>query len=425
MFQLFAGFSVALIGLLALTSLDMARKRVSTSHTNQTSIIHYLMFSCLSWFGWYMRRKLEVETKNCREVQEKILLERLKLNSETVYGKEFKFNKIKNREDFVNTHPLTRYSHYEPYVQRLLKGEESVLTKDRPVIFGVTSGTSGKSSVLPMIRKQRAHFFFKGTSIICQAMIEAFPNTYQLKFFYTPKWRMSEAGIPVGPNSSSPSNSGALLHIYSTPKVAFDVLEVPKMLYLHLLFGLRDPNIGALEANFASSIYTGFKALEVHWKRLADDVEKGEVDPSLGIDDSIRIELNRLLTADPQRAADIRNACSAGPVGVARRLWPHCHMLLTVNTGTFALYGEMLEDTYCKGMTIYSCLYGATEGLLGINIWPESRTARYLVVPTSMFYEFIPKEDCDKDQPPTLFVDQVCYLSDPHLSPRLRFHLFF
>ncbi|XP_072171477.1 GH3 domain-containing protein-like [Diadema setosum] len=56
---------------------------------------------------------------------------------------------------------------------------------------------------------------------------------------------------------------------------------------------------------------------------------------------------------------------------------------------------------------IYSCLYAASEGLIGINIWPRDEERRYLLVPRSMFCEFIPIEHSDEDQPSTLLMNEV------------------
>ena len=50
-------------------------------------------------------------------------------------------------------------------------------------------------------------------------------------------------------------------------------------------------------------------------------------------------------------------------------------------------------------MPIYSPFYGATEGLIGVNLWPEEENPVYLLVPGAMFFEFIPVEESSKEQP--------------------------
>lgn len=69
----------------------------------------YITVSGVSWLGWYMKRKLEDATKDVKKAQHETLMERIKENADTEYGKRFRFHEIKSREDFVQFHPLTRF----------------------------------------------------------------------------------------------------------------------------------------------------------------------------------------------------------------------------------------------------------------------------------------------------------------------------
>lgn len=62
----------------------------------------------------------------------------------------------------------------------------------------------------------------------------------------------------------------------------------PEALYIHLLFALKDRNLGILEANFAQLVYSGLLALEAQWKSLMEDVELGRVNPILNIKEDVR-----------------------------------------------------------------------------------------------------------------------------------------
>ena len=57
---------------------------------------------------------------------------------------------------------LLRYVDYKPYVDRIASGEDNVLTKIQPHILAASSGTSGKSSLIPMVKKQAMVFVTKG-----------------------------------------------------------------------------------------------------------------------------------------------------------------------------------------------------------------------------------------------------------------------
>ena len=362
-----------------------------------------------------MQRKLEYATKNVARSQEEFLLKQLRENADTEYGKLYNFADIKTAEDFIRTHPLTRYSHFKPYVERMMAGETMILTKDKPVVFAVTSGTSGTGSIIPMVRKQRGVFFLEGISVLYRCMVDAFPDSRYLnkdfKIFYNPTWRMSEAGIKVGPNSATPEQSKRLLHLYSTPEPAYQILSEPEALYVHLLFALRDPHIGVIEANFASLVYNAFKTLEQEMPNLVRDIANGTLNPDLKLEAEVREKLETLLTPDPKRAAEIWSALEEGAEGAGKRVWPDLHVVLCTDTGTFTLYGQKLRESFLKGVPLYSPIYGATEGLIGVNIWPTDLPSKYLLHPRSQFFELIPVAHSEEDQPKTLLLDEViCFI---------------
>ncbi|XP_071846160.1 uncharacterized protein [Apostichopus japonicus] len=404
------GGILAVVGFTAI-SYDFLQKKKSPYHTYRTAFDQYVTIFVFRMLGSYNRKKLEKDCKNLRAVQDEKLLGLLQAAKDTKYGKIHGLSKITSREDYVRFHPLTRFDHYKPFVECLLKGEDGVITKNRPIILALTSGTNGQTKMLPMIQAQRMAFLTQGVAVSLHTMYHNFPGCHNLqkilKFFYTPKMRQSEGGTPIGPNSSSPKNSTVMLSSYSTPLPGLEIVTEPEALYVHLLFGLKDPYLGILEANFASLIYSAFVELEHQWPQLVRDIETGDLNPELDISPEIRGKLQDLLKPDPARAAELKKEFGKGFSGIARRVWPHLNVVLTVDTGSFKMYGQKLKNTYLGGVPIYSPLYGATEGLLGVNLWPEKEERPYLLMPRSMFWEFIPIAQSDEDQPSTLFADQV------------------
>ena len=366
-------------------------------------------YTFLSW-----QRKLESATENVAQAQQEFLLKQLHHNADTEYGKLYNFAEIKTAEDFIKAHPLTRYNHYKSYVDRMMAGEELILTKDKPVVFAVTSGTSGTGSIIPMVNRQRGVFFLEGISVLYRCMVDAFPDSTFLnkdfKIFYNPTWRMSESGIKVGPNSATPSDSKGLLHIYSTPEPAFDILSEPEALYVHLLFALRDRHIGMIEANFASLVFNAFKTLEHEVPNLVKDIKNGTLNPDLKLEAEVRYRLEALLSPDPDRAEEVRKAFEEGIEGAGKRVWPDLHVVLCTDSGTFTLYGQKLRETFLKGVPLYSPIYGATEGLIGVNIWPTELPSKYLLHPRAQFFELIPIAHSEEDQPQTLLLNEVSLL---------------
>uniref|UniRef100_A0AAV2LKK3 Uncharacterized protein n=1 Tax=Knipowitschia caucasica TaxID=637954 RepID=A0AAV2LKK3_KNICA len=186
----------------------------------------YVALKVVGWLGGRQRRKLEEDTHNVAQVQEETLLRRLQKHRDTCYGKLHDFKTITGVADFRARHPITTYEHYRELIQRIAAGEDKVLISEKPLILAMTSGTSGASAMLLSTKDTNTEFFLQGVTVCLDAMRKAFPATESLqrttKFFYTPTLRHSEAGLLIGPNSSTPASSRHMLNLYTTPSPAFE-----------------------------------------------------------------------------------------------------------------------------------------------------------------------------------------------------------
>uniref|UniRef100_A0A8C7YBL7 GH3 domain containing n=1 Tax=Oryzias sinensis TaxID=183150 RepID=A0A8C7YBL7_9TELE len=406
----------AVVGICALTGMfllwrDISSKLKGDQRTWGSLLGQYAAVKAVGLLGRRQRRKLDLDTVKVKEAQEETLLKRLRKNADTCYGRQYNFSSIKDSEAFRALHPITTYEHYRELIQRIAAGEQKVIIAERPLILAMTSGTSGPSAMLLSTKATNAEFFLQGVAVCLDVMREAFPETDSLqrtaKLFYTPTFRQSEAGIPIGPNSSTPASSRHMLNLYTTPAPAFEVPSEKDTLYLHLLFALKDPTVGTLESNFASTVFYAFAALQERWQELVEDVHSGTISSSLSLEPKVRTSLEALMKADPQRAAQLQSHFQGGFSGIAKRLWPHLHLVLAVDSGSNQIYGEMLRDHYCKGVPFYSPFYAATEGLIGVNLWPQESKRRYLLCPRSMFCEFLPESSLEEETPRTLLMEQV------------------
>lgn len=371
----------------------------------------YLAVKVVGWLGRKQRKKLDEDTRNVKQVQEETLLKRLRKYADTCYGTQYDFRSMKDSADFRARHPITTYEHYRELIERIAAGEDKVIISEKPLILAMTSGTSGRSAMLLSTKDTNTEFFLQGVTVCLDAMRKAFPATESLqrttKFFYTPTLRQSEAGIPIGPNSSTPASSRHMLNLYTTPAPAFEVPSEKDTLYLHLLFALKDPMVGTLESNFSSIIFYAFGALQERWQELAEDIERGTISNALALDPKVHSRLEALMKPDPERASQIRAQVQDGFRGIAKRLWPNLNLVLAVDSGSNQIYGEMLRESYCQGVPFYSPFYAATEGLIGVNLWPEEPSRRYLLCPRSMFCEFLPESSLEQDDPHTLLMQEV------------------
>ncbi len=87
------------------------------------------------------------------ETQEKVFQNLIKEAKNTVFGKDHKFNTITSYEDFKALVPVRDYEALRPYVERVVKGEENILWKGKPIYFAKTSGTTSGAKYIPITKE--------------------------------------------------------------------------------------------------------------------------------------------------------------------------------------------------------------------------------------------------------------------------------
>merc|ERR1712086_6091 len=397
-------------------AVDASSQICSEGHTWGTAANQYILHRAMGAIGMVAKWKLDNDTCKALDLQRQFIEELIKENAQTEYGQRFGFgSRICTAEDFQREHPLTTFPHYADYMQRAADGGELTLLTKQPISrIGVTSGTSGRPANLPVVPEQRKIFFLQGITVVFDRVASLFPDFQHsmqrtLKLFFSPTPRSTPGGLPIGPNSSAPKDSQKLLQLYTTPSAAYDVLSEPEALYLYALFAMKDRNLGCIESNFVSAVYHFFNGT-VHQKfdRLVRDIREGSIDATLDIPLAVRNSLQAELLPDPERADELSVAAaeaglrSSATSHLAHLIWPHLHFVLAVSTGTFELYGQKLREEYTGSIPIYSPLYAATEGLLGVNIDGPGSNQCYRLIPRAMYYEFIPVAESEEQQPLTV-----------------------
>ena len=108
-----------------------------------------------------------------------------------------------------------------------------------------------------------------------------------LSFYLQKKEELTEGGIRKCPITNEPP-SGPRLSLFSTPGPGFYISNSHASQYIHLLFGLKDRNIGIIFTHLAVTALRGFLTLEDNWQRLIKDIEEGRLDSDLELDSETR-----------------------------------------------------------------------------------------------------------------------------------------
>ncbi|CAN1493353.1 GH3 family [Flavobacteriaceae bacterium] len=104
-------------------------------------------------FAQKIYKKTQAWANTPVETQRNVFLNLIKDAKQTQFGKDHHFETINTHEDFAKLVPVRDYEGLKPYVDRVVKGEENILWKGKPLYFAKTSGTTSGAKYIPLTKE--------------------------------------------------------------------------------------------------------------------------------------------------------------------------------------------------------------------------------------------------------------------------------
>ena len=352
-------------------------------------------------------RVFENATKNPMEAQKKVLFEYLRRNRRTKYGTLHGFAGIKSINEYRTRVPLCNSEKLTPYIDSMKNGEHNVLTADRTVYFGITSGTTGRPKFIPVTKYSRnkkadvmklwTFYTVRDHPGVISGKILAIIDP-EIKGF-------TEGGLPYGPeNGHAYNNLPAIVkRLYALPYEIFSIRDYDARYYCILRLSLEH-NITTLATLNPNTIILLCEKIREWQERLISDIEKGTLNQTLNIPADTRKILERAIRPNPKRAAELRSFLEKRKELLPGDFWPGMKLIECWKGGTVSLYLKDLPR-YFPHIPVrgFGCL--STEARSSIPI-SDIGAGGILAINTN-FYEFIPREDIFQKNKRVLLCDQL------------------
>ena len=104
-------------------------------------------------FAKYVANQIKRWASNPIETQNKVFTELIRDAKSTAFGIDHGFTRINSYEDFKQSVPVRDYEALKPYIDRVVKGEQNILWKGKPIYFAKTSGTTSGSKYIPITKE--------------------------------------------------------------------------------------------------------------------------------------------------------------------------------------------------------------------------------------------------------------------------------
>jgi hypothetical protein len=323
-----------------------------------------LINSIVNSFNSRRLKRIEYFKKHPFPVQEATLFELIHKAKNTVWGKQYKFGKIRDVADFQTLLPLQRYEDIRPYIDRIRDGEQNVLWPSPIRWFAKSSGTTDdKSKFIPVSKEALRSCHYRGGYDVLAMYARQNPKTK----VFTSK-TLTLGGCHQVNKESNHSYYGDLsaILIENIPRWA-DLLRTP-------------PAKVTLLANFDEKL-----------EQITKISVKKHVVAFTGVPSWNMVLMKHILEY-------------TGKSNIME-VWPD--MELFIHGGVcFDPYREQYQWLFPSPEMRYFETYNASEGFFALQD-ELGKDGMLLMLDYGIFYEFIPVEQLGKEFPEAHTLDQV------------------
>ncbi len=318
-------------------------------------------------FNWFIKKRIhqiELFMKYPDEVQEEWFEHLIASAQHTEWGKQHHYKSVESLHDFKQRVPIQNYDTLKPYIERMLAGEQNVLWPTEIKWFAKSSGTtSDRSKFIPVSAEALEECHMKGG----KDMLTLYCNNRPNARLFTGKSLTLGGSHQVSQLNADTffgdlsavimKNLPLWAEFYRTPDLDIALLENFEEKIEKMAHATKDVNVTGISGVPTWNIVLFKKILEVTGKRNLLEV------------------------------------------------WPNLELYFhgAVN---FTPYREQFKLLIPNGDMYYLETYNASEGFFGIQD-REAPGEMLLMLDYGIFYEFLPLENLEDEQPETLTLDQV------------------
>jgi hypothetical protein len=297
------------------------------------------------------------------QAQDRLLRKIVGANAGTEFGRRHGFGGISSFREFQERVPICAYEDLEPYIDAQMQGRPNQLTKEPPVLFTTTSGTTGNRKYIPMTREgKRAKS--QVTWLWMCGLYRDHPGVVggRILSVVSPEVEgHAPSGVPYGAESGHGYRTlpGPVRSMYTAPYGVF-AIEDYEAKYYTLLRLAAGQDISLIATVNPSTVLLLGDKLAHHTESIIRDVRNGSLSADIPVPQDLRDSLH--LRPDPDRARRLEQAAtSAGGVLRPGLAWPKLAAIGCWKGGTVGAYLERFDTYFPQRPPVRDFGYYATE----------------------------------------------------------------
>ncbi len=323
-----------------------------------------ILNSIITWIMKKRIHQMELFMKYPVDVQNDLLKQLIQSASQTEWGKKYEYSSVDKLRVFKERVPISTYEDLFPYIERIMKGEQNILWSTKVTWFAKSSGTTNaRSKFIPITQESLEDCHFKGGKDMLSIYVNNYPETQMF----------DGKGLTIG-------GSHQINHL--NPDSYYG--DVSAVIMQNLPFWAQIIRTPKLEI-----------ALMDKWEdKIAKMVETT-------VDENV----TSLSGVPTWTIVLIQNILAATGKKTILDVWPNLEVFVH-GAVSFSPYRQLFKELIPSPDMRYMETYNASEGFFGIQDQTNSEEL-LLMLDYGIFYEFIPMENIDQEQPNTLTLEEV------------------
>jgi hypothetical protein len=329
-------------------------------------------------------------------------------NVDCEFGREHGFSRIASIAEYQRAVPIREYEGFAAQMERIVAGEQGVLTTEPVKRFFLTSGSTASAKYVPV------------TNAFVRAKSRAFGVYWAEVFARHPEAKagrmvtnFSDSGEPVKTAGGLPASSESAYwagvtratSLAKTPIIPKSIAQIgdSDSRYYAIARILLEEEFSVIMTLNPSTIVLLFQKIAQFADELVADVERGGLGERPRVSDAVRELVRERYRGNPARAAELRALQSSGGL-LARRIWPSLHMAICWRSPMLQPYLELLGP-HLEGAAQRDYILMASEGIMAIPI-QDGGSGGPLALGVH-FYEFVPEDQADRTDPDVLLPHEL------------------
>jgi hypothetical protein len=354
------------------------------------------------WTRWH---KL---TSKPQETQDRLLLDIIKRNRSTRFGRDHRFKLIASVSDYRNQVAIADYERVRPYVELVQNGERDALTAEPIDMFMMTSGSTGEPKLIPVTAKTRENHRQLTRLWYYRALVDH-PDLFNGKLLgvVSPAVEGETAGgIPFGAASGLIYQSSPrwIKNAYAVPYEISEIKDFETKYYLIMRLALEQ-DISFFGTPNPSTILKLVQIASQNKYDIIKDIHDGTITSRFDLPAELRASLSSRLGKNPPRARRLESLIKHDGALRPKEYWPRLQLIGCWKGGSAGVRLKEFAGWFAKTTPVRDLGYMASEAQMTLPVF-DSGSAGILAI-NKNFYEFIPESEINASAPTILTCSEL------------------